>query len=111
MFQQRFDDVLSIGDAFFTHYFFMFELCRKLSDFFLFLVKNFKFLRIFSLFLRDVTSKVIFNISDRFSISINHLTAISDFLLLHLNFSIVLLNTVHEPLTCLREGQVHLIGL
>ena len=44
-------------------------------------------------------------------ISLNHLSDISDILLLLFDLGVVLLYTVEEALTCLRERQIHLVGL
>ena len=55
--------------------------------------------------------QVLLDFFDVSLISLNHLSDISDILLLLLDLGIVLLDAVEQALTCLWERQIHLVGL
>ena len=105
------NNLLRILDLLFVLHLLLLELVSKIVDLLFFLVKNLEFLCILVALGLGVSREIVFNVTDRLSIGFHNLAGVSEFLLLHLNFSVVLLNTVHKSLTSLGEGQVHLVGL
>jgi len=82
-------------DLLFIRNLFIFKFLSEIVDFFLFLVKNFKLLSIFITLGLSVSRKIIFNITNRFSVGLNNFAAICNLFFLHFDFSVILFNAVH----------------
>ena len=92
------------------------ELLHEFADFSLLLVEDLVLLGL-AIFAtsgcgtRLLLLQVLLDLFDVPLIGLNHLSYISDILLLLLDLGIVLLDAVEQALTCLGEGQIHLVGL
>jgi len=82
---------------------------HELIDLFFFFVQDF-ILLIVVIFL-GLVSKIRVNLLDLSLILLNHLSQVRYFLLLLLDFCVILFNAVHKSFSCLRERKVHLIAL
>ena len=109
MLEQSSDHPLVVLDLLFILLFLGIELLLELGNFFFFGSQNLEFTSV--LVVVCLSSKLIRDFTHLSLVSLDHLSHFSDFLLLLLNLSVILLDTVHQTLTSLREWQVHLIGL
>ena len=96
MFEQNLDHILGVLDFNLVLCLLFFELFCKIIDFLFFLVQNFKFLGL----LRFIAShRSTFQVSvdffDGALVGLHHLAHVSDFLVLHLYLSVVVLDSVH----------------
>ena len=90
-----------------------FVLLGKLIDLLLLVVKNLKLLLAAHATASAFSSilQLVFDIFDIAIVGIDHFTQIANLLVLLLDLSVVLLDTIHEALTSLWEGQIVFIAL
>lgn len=109
--KERLNDLLRILDLLLEGHFLLLELLSEVIDFLFLLVKNLEFLGVLVAFRLGIARQIVFNVANRLGVSFHDLARVGQFLLLHLNLGVVLLNTVHEALASLGKRQVHLVGL
>ena len=108
--QQGFDGVLSLFDLLCVSLLLLLKLFDVVINFFFFLVQNLVLLHVFAAIL-FLVFEVQVDILDVSLVSLNHSAAFCNLLFLLLDFRVVLLDPIHQTLTGLWEGKVHLVGL
>ena len=88
-----------------------FKFLGEIVDFLFFLVQDFVFLRILVLFASSLATELGIDVLDAALVRLHDLARIGQFLFLHLDLRVVVLDAVHQSLAGLWEGQVHLVGL
>jgi hypothetical protein len=111
VFQKSENDLLVICDVSLVLTFLLLILNSELIDFLLLLVKDLILLRVFILSRLGSARYFVLDVFNVLLVSLNHLSHVRNLLLLLLDLSIVLLNSVHQSLTGLWEGQIHFVGL
>jgi len=109
MLQKTGNELLVVLDLLLIRGLLLFKFSHEVIDLLLFLIEDLVLLRVIVVFL--TFTQISFNLLDVSLVGLNNFSHLHDFLFLLLQISVVLLDTVHELLTSLREGQVHLISL
>lgn len=94
--QKTGNHLLFFSDINFIFGFLFFETCHEIVDLFFFLIKNFVFLHIISIFF---VLKVTFDFLNVSLVSIDHLSCISKFLIKLFDFLVLRFDTIHKTLT------------
>lgn len=111
MLQQRSDHSLIVSDFLFIFCLFRVKLGAELLNLFFLLVQNLKLLILRIVLVIFLTIELRCDVLDILLVLLVNLSYLADLLLLLFDFRVVLLNTVHEPFTRLRERQIHLVSL
>lgn len=107
--EQGCDHLLVLGDLLLVFLLLLVELLLELVYFLFLGGQDFKLASIAVIV--GFPSDFVRNFTDLALVGLDNLLNFRDVLLLLLDFGIVLLDTIHKTLTCLREWEIHFVGL